>query len=290
LLTVKEILTNRDGVMMIATFSLSPAGAKRLIARGLINEPVFQQAMTHGRMIIAVGTTNSYIAEELGLISADEKPRFAAGIVSGGVPCVTAADTRFANICLENGHIIKDVSWEDFIMDFNQNDVFIKGANAFDTDGNAGVLLANPKGGTVGGSFGVLAARGCKLLVPVGHEKFIPSCTAAARLMGINRLDYSLGQRCGLALLPAGFARIYTEIDALKTLFAVEATIVAAGGVSGSEGSVMLAIDGPDEAVKDALALARSLLKEKPLSVPRQSCKDCRVSSNCVFKEIPPKD
>ncbi len=136
--------------MMIATFSLSPAGAKRLIARGLINEPVFQQAMTHGRMIIAVGTTNSYIAEELGLISADEKPRFAAGIVSGGVPCITAADTRFANICLENGRIIKEVSWEEFIMDFNRDDVFVKGANAFDADGNAGVLLANPKGGTVG--------------------------------------------------------------------------------------------------------------------------------------------
>ena len=82
---------------MIATFSLPPAGAKRLIARGIINEPVFQQALTHGRMIISVGTTNSYIAEELGFISADEKPRFAAGIVSGGVPCVTDADTRYAN-------------------------------------------------------------------------------------------------------------------------------------------------------------------------------------------------
>jgi len=272
--------------MMIATFSLSPAGAKRLIARGLINEPVFQQAMTYGRIIIGVGTTNSYIAEELGFISADDKPRFAAGIVSSGVPCVTDANTRLANACLENGRI-KEVSWEEFIKDFGRDDVFVKGANAFDANGNAGVLVANPLGGTVGGSFGVLAARGCMLLVPVGHEKMIPSCTAAARVMGINRLDYSLGQRCGLALLPAGFARIYTEIDALKTLFGVEATIVAAGGVSGSEGSIMVAIDGPNDAVKDALALARTLLKEKPLSVPRQSCKNCLASANCAFKNKP---
>ncbi|MDD3268386.1 MAG: hypothetical protein PHX14_03625 [Syntrophomonadaceae bacterium] len=269
--------------MMIATFSLSPAGAKRLIARGLINEPGFQRAMTHGRMIIGVGTTNSYIAEELGFISADEKPRFAAGIVSGGVPCVTDADTRFANLCLENGQL-KEVSWEEFIIDFGRDDVFVKGANAFDANGNAGVLVANPMGGTIGGSFGVLAARGSKLLVPVGHEKMIPSCTAAAQMMGINRLDYSLGQRCGLALLPAGFAWIYTEIDALKTLFGVAATIVAAGGVNGSEGSVMVAIDGPNDTVKDALALARTLLKEKPLSVPRQSCKECWAGANCVFK------
>lgn len=272
--------------MMIATFSLSPAGAKRLIARGLINEPVFQQAMTHGRMIISVGTTNSYIAEELGLISTDEKPRFAAGVVSGGVPCVTDTDTRLANMCLENGRI-REVPWDEFIMDFDRDDVFVKGANAFDANGNAGVLLANPMGGTVGSSFGVLTARGCKLLVPVGHEKMIPSCTAAVHMMGINQLDYSLGQRCGLALLPAGFARIYTEIDALKTLFGVETTIVAAGGVSGSEGSVMFAIDGPNDAVKDALKLARILLKEKPLFVPRQSCKECLASVNCVYKNKP---
>jgi len=276
-------IDKQEGVMMIATFSLSPAGAKRLIARGLINEPVFQDAMAHGRMIISVGTTNSYIAEELGFISADEKIRFAAGIVSGGVPCVTSADTRFVNMCLENGKI-KEVSWEEFIMDFGRDDVFVKGANAFDANGNAGVLVANPMGGTIGGSFGVLAARGCKLLVPVGHEKMIPSCTAAAQVMGINRLDYSLGQRCGLALLPAGFAWIYTEIDALKTLFGVEATIVAAGGVSGSEGSVIVAIAGPNDAVKDALALARTLRKEKALSVPRQSCKECWASANCVLK------
>lgn len=269
--------------MMIATFSLSPAGAKRLIARGVINEPVFQQTMTQGRIIIGVGTTNSYIAEELGLISADDKPRFAAGIISKGVPCVTEAGTRLANICLENGHV-KDVPWEEFIRDFSRNDVFVKGANAFDANGNAGVLVANPMGGTVGGSFGILTARGCKLLVPVGHEKMIPSCTAAARMMGINRLDYSLGQRCGLALLPAGFANIYTEIDALKTLFGVEAAIVAAGGVSGSEGSVMLAIDGPKDGVKNALALTRTLLKEKPLFVPKQSCQNCLSSANCLFK------
>ncbi len=271
---------------MIATFSLSPAGAKRLIARGLINEPVFQQALKNGRVIISVGTTNSYIAEELGFMSTEDKPRFAAGIVSSGLPCVTDPDTRLAHICLENGKT-KEISWDEFIMDFDRDDVFVKGANAFDASGNAGVLLANPVGGTVGASFGVLAARGCRLLVPVGHEKMIPSCTAAARVMGINRLDYSLGQRCGLALLPAGFARIYTEIDALKTLFGVEATIVAAGGVSGSEGSVMLAIDGPNNAVKDALALARTLLKEKPLSVPKQSCKDCSAGATCSFINKP---
>ncbi len=271
---------------MIATFSLSPAGAKRLIARGLINEPIFRHALSRGRVIISLGSTNSYIAEELGLITASDKSRFAAGIVSGGIACVTADETRMTNLCLENGRIVAGVPWEDFLREFDRDDLFIKGANAFDTDGNAGILLANPQGGTIGASYGILAARGCKLLLPLGHEKLIPSCTTAARLMGIKQIDYSLGRRCGLALLPAGFARIYTEIDALRSLFSVEAGVVAAGGVGGSEGAVTLAVEGPEEAVKNALALARSLLKEKPLFVPRRPCKDCLESDYCTFKGL----
>lgn len=269
---------------MIATFSLTPAAAKRLIARGLVGEPEFRQTFENGRMIIGVGTTNSYIAEELGLISSDEKSRFAAGIVSGGLPCVSDPETRMTNMCLEKGHR-KDLLWDEFVTTFERDDVFIKGANAFDSEGNAGILMASPLGGTIGGAFGVLASRGCQLIIPVGHEKLIPSCAAAARVMGIYRVDSCLGQRCGLAVLPPGFGRLYTEIDALHTLFGLEATVVAAGGISGSEGSVMLAVEGEEKPVKQALALARSLLKEKPVSIPKQKCRDCWATDNCVFKK-----
>ncbi|MEN6347774.1 MAG: hypothetical protein ABFD08_00040, partial [Syntrophomonas sp.] len=62
---------------------------------------------------------------------------------------------------------------------------------------------------------------------------------------------------------------------------------VAAGGVNGSEGSVMVAINGSNDSVKNALTLARTLLKEKPLSVPKQSCKNCLANSHCVFKNKP---
>lgn len=256
---------------MIATFVLSPAAAKRLIARGVINTPVFKQAYAQGRVIICVGTTNAYIAHELGLITDEERRLFAAGVISGGLPCVTG-DNRLSHICLENGRRV-ETDWVEFLNGFGRDDVFIKGANAFDAAGNAGVLIANPMGGTVGASFGILAARGSQVIIPVGHEKMIPSCPAAARLMGINRVDSSLGLRCGLAILP--FGRVYTETDALDTLFGVEATIVSAGGVGGSEGSVMLAVEGANQQVQAALTMARSLLKEKPLAVAKQSCKNC---------------
>ncbi len=265
---------------MIATFVLSPAAAKRLIARGVINDPIFKQAYTEGKVIICVGTTNSYIAHELGLINAEEQGLFATGVISKGLPCVTA-DHRLSHICLEKGQRI-EADWAEFLNGFERDDVFIKGANAFDAGGNAGVLMASPGGGTVGASFGILAARGSQVIIPVGHEKMIPSCQAAAKVMGIKRIDNSLGLRCGLAILPGG--QIYTEIDAIKTLFGLEATVVSAGGTGGSEGGVMLAVEGEKQQVQAALRMARSLMKEKPLSVTKQSCKNCIMDSPCDFK------
>ena len=54
------------------------------------------------------------------------------------------------------------------------NDVVIKGANAIDPDGIAGVMLANPVGGTTGNITGPVMAKGINLVIPVGLEKSIP--------------------------------------------------------------------------------------------------------------------
>ncbi len=267
---------------MIATIALTPAAAKRLIARGLINTPEFARAYHSGRIIISVGTTNAYIAEELGLLAPDDKVRFAAGIVNPGIPCATAAETRLAAICLEQGALV-DKPWEQFLTEFERDDVFIKGANALDSAGNTAILLANPLGGTIGTAFGVLAARGSRVLIPVGHEKMIPSCPAAAQVMGISRMDDSMGLRCGLVSLP--FGRAYTEIDALDTLFGIQATVVAAGGTGGGEGSVMLALHGGEDGVVAALSLAKGLLKEKALRTVRQACKDCFMETKCYIHQ-----
>ncbi len=55
-------------------------------------------------------------------------------------------------------------------------DVFIKGANALDANGTAGILLAHPAGGTIGAALGAVMARGANLpiLTPL-----VECCTAA---------------------------------------------------------------------------------------------------------------
>lgn len=263
---------------MLAAFALSSAGAKRLIAQGVCGLPEMKNALQHGRVIIAGGTTNAYIVEELGLHSFENKALYTAGIITNGRPCITPADQRISPMCLEKGQRL-DVPWEEFLAGFGRDDVFIKGANAIDASGVAGILMANPSGGTIGGSIGILAARGANLIVPVGHEKMIPSCRAAAETLGIMKIDESLGMRTGFMMLPYG--RIITEIQALEILFRVKGTVVAAGGVGGMEGSVMMTVEGPEERVRKALALAKRLIREKPISGARSSCKDCPLP--CSF-------
>lgn len=263
---------------MLAAFALSSAAAKRLIARGVCELPEMKKAIEHGRVIITGGTTNAYIVEELGLQSLDNKALYTAGIITDGRPCITPADTRISPICIEKGQKV-ELPWEEFLAGFGRDDVFVKGANAIDASGSAGILMGSPIGGTIGTSLGILAARGANLIVPVGHEKMIPSCREAADIMGIMKLDESLGMRTGFMMLPYG--KVVTEIQAIETLFKLKATVVAAGGVGGMEGSVMIAVEGPDERIKKILTLVKKLIREKSISGARSNCKDCPLP--CSF-------
>ncbi|MGE5372163.1 MAG: hypothetical protein ACM3QZ_09260 [Solirubrobacterales bacterium] len=264
---------------MRATFVLAPAGAKRLIARGVLQDPDLKRALASGRVIIAGGTTNGYIAEELGLLDPESKPVYTAGVITGGVMCISPVEQRVAPICLENGQRV-ETPWETFLQQFGPDDVFLKGANALDAGYQAGILLGSPTGGTTGTALGVLAARGCHLILPVGHEKMIPSCEEAAEWMGIDRIDESLGMRCGFLAVPYG--RVFTEIEALHLLFGVRSRVVAAGGIGGSEGSVMFAVEGEAGAVERTVDAVRNLIKEKPLTGRKTRCADCLVP--CSFR------
>jgi len=61
---------------------------------------------------------------------------------------------------------------------------------------------------------------------------------------------------------------VVTEIQALKVLWGVSATHVATGGLGGSEGSVVLTIEGMEEDVDRAFALVKALKGEPTLSLP----------------------
>ncbi len=69
--------------------------------------------------------------------------------------------------------------------------------------------------------------------------------------------------------MPVVSARVVTEIQALEILSGVHAVHVASGGVGGSEGSVVIALEGSDETVRRAFELVKSMKGEPPIGMPR---------------------
>ncbi|MFH1486389.1 MAG: hypothetical protein ABIH46_09980 [Chloroflexota bacterium] len=240
---------------------LNPAESKRLIAKAVAALPEVKRAMKKGRVIISRGTTNAFVAEEI-LGETIHKVRFAAGIVSMGELGVVPEAERLEPQALVNGKPSQE-SFRHVLQDFDADDVFIKGANAVDMWGNAGILVGNEESGTIGSAWPILTARGSILIVPVGLEKLIPSVIEAAAGCGTRRWKYCMGTRVGFVTLTN--AQVVTEIQALEVLAGVVASHVASGGIGGSEGAVVLALEGSDGQVSKAFELVKSVKGEVPV-------------------------
>jgi hypothetical protein len=246
-------------------FTLIPSESKQLIAKAVVELPEVQFALKHGRIVIGLGSTNGYIVQEL-LGKKVDAEHHVAGWITNGELQTQARELRPKGTILIEGKSV-DTKAEDVIQEFTASDVLIKGANALDVSGVAGVLMASEVGGTIGKVMGILAARGAHLIIPVGLEKLIPSVDTAVEMLGIGRIDDALGKKVGM--MPLTFGRVITELDALDILFGVKAVHVASGGILGSEGAVTIAIEGDTKPVDKALDLIRIIKGDETIAQRR---------------------
>mgnify|MGYP003969108639 CR=1 FL=1 len=79
--------------------------------------------------------------------------------------------------------------------------------------------------------------------------------------------------------IDAGLAALEREP---KTLAGVEAKHIASGGIGGSQGSVVIAVQGPDDAVKKAIAVAESVKGEPAVEALMGECDDCPYET-CAY-------
>lgn len=267
---------------MRALLLLTPPESKRLIAKAIASLDEVQNAKERGHILIAHGSTNLYVAEEI--IGTDvvsnlfDRDTFLSGLIIRGTLCATFQDEKPNLLVLDHGVPIPPApTMVELLGDFGPNSVFIKGANAVDPTGKAGVLLGHPEGGSMGWAMGIIMARGLQLLVPVGLEKLVPSVDEAVDLLGQERLDYTQGNRVGM--MPLSGATVITELDALNLLCSVRTTHVASGGTGGSEGSVAIIAEGYDSQVEKAIGLVESIKGEPPLQPRKGFCKNCASAS-----------
>ncbi len=260
---------------MKAAVVLTPPMSKRLIARGVARYPDVSQALERGRILITLGTTNAFVAEELtGRPVA--KQSFAAGFIDrrwnvnekmGSLP-TGATDASSdplgrGEILIDHGVAVSPPPDPGALVETlggAHGDVLIKGGNALDPFGNVGVLMAHPGGGTVGKYYALAVARGVTVILPISLAKMISgSVLDLASEMGQQALDRTMGLPCGMHPITG---TVITEIEAVELLFGVEAFHVASGGVGDGAGSVSLLLKGESSAVEKAFEEIRLLSKQ----------------------------
>jgi hypothetical protein len=248
-----------------ALVMLLPRESKRLLARAVLQMPEVKRVLEDGWFVVSRGVTPAYILEELTGQAAD-KGNSTAGIVTSGRLASVIEEDRLGPWVFKDGDL-SETPAPQALGQFRARDVSIKGANAVDHNGNIGVLAADGAGGTVGGIWGTLTARGSHWLAPVSLERLVPDVIEAARVCGNHLWDLTMGQAAGL--MPIVNAQVVIEIQALEILTGVTATHVASGGVAGSEGAVILSLSGEESVVREAFALLEGIKGEEQFEAPR---------------------
>lgn len=247
-------------------FVLTPAAGKRLIGKAIAKHSAIVKALKKGTIVIIAGTTNGYVAEELlkelGQLKAFKRDNFYRGIILPPHRPTTSTgrsydESKFpGDVVITKGVYQKGKTIFDVVNDLCEGDVILKGANAVNlVQRRAAILIGDPKAGTIGASLPAVVGRRVKLIVPVGLEKRVyENLDDLAATMNVPGVQ-------GPRFLPVP-GEIFTELDAIELLTGASASLVAAGGVSGAEGSVWLAVNGKPAQEKDAEALIKSVINE----------------------------
>lgn len=247
-------------------FVLTPAAGKRLIGKGIAQHAAVVKALKKGTLVIIAGTTNGYVAEEilkeLGQAKAFKRDHFYRGIIlppdrPKSVSGRSYDESKFpGDVVIKNGVYQKGKTIFDVVNDLCEGDVIFKGANAVDlVQKRAAILIGAPNAGTIGASLPIVVGRRVKLILPVGLEKRIyENIDDLAAKMNAPGAQ-------GPRLMPVP-GEIFTELDAIELLTGAKASLVAAGGVCGAEGSIWLTVSGKTAQEKAAEALIQSVINE----------------------------
>ena len=245
---------------------LNPQVSRRLIGKATAACGLLQSAWKEGMVIIARSISTAYVSEELLGVTIENKANQTVGFVGEGITNAHVGPPPCTDHVFINGQSVENADSTQEINKFKQGDVFIKGANAVDHTGTAGIWVASSVGGTVGMSWHIVTPRRAEYIIPCGLEKMVPCVMDSYQHSGLEHYKYSTGLPAALVPVPA--AKVITEIQAVGILFDVAAYHVASGGVAGSEGSVHLAIEGDEDKVEAAFNYIKSIRNEAPIGPP----------------------
>lgn len=251
-------------------FVLTVAEGKRLIARGLLNNPLVQRAIKDGQILLKGGTTVSAVSEALG-----GPPLYISGrITPGGFRTAAQRNTGPSWLLWRAGQGLALNDTEAVIAaarSMKPHDIVITGANIIDHEGRAALMVGSPLGAERCWVINLLAAEGVPVFIAAGLEKLCPSVPAAVAAASRQTIDCSQGMAVGLLPLSG---RLFTELEAVKSLASVKATAIGSGGIDGVEGGTAIVVEGDREEVEKLATIVRAI-KGAKTSGTAESLRSC---------------
>jgi len=279
---------------MLAQIVLTPAESKKLIAKAVAGSEPVREAARKGIVALHPSSSTYFIVEEI----TGAKPKtnyWACGVVTPRGMCVEMAMALGAGLApeeatadpgglqgtwvIEKGRLGAGEKLSSLLYRMTPSDVYVKGVNALDPQGNVGILFG------LEGSMGYIQTarkkRGFTIVYPAGLEKLIPiPVKAAAKEAKVNRYESGMGMPVGLYPCPPGVT--IDEVRAIEILSGASAVPIASGGLGGAEGAITLVLKGKDDEVKAALDFVEQSKGARLPDLRLCNCSACPVP-NCRF-------
>ena len=256
--TAEKSLPRIESGDAVANVNLTVAEGKRLIAKGIANHPQIKLLLKKGTIVITNGTTNTYIAEELVALSAPRGSFVTGHVVPNNRASISEGLPRMSYITIVNGEQV-ELSSDEAMKKTQKGDIVFKGANLLNYEKKQAAVCI---GGTSGGTMALIQETEAHVIVPVGLEK---------ETFGDLHAYAKLFDECPTETTPkpriwvhSEDVEIFTEIEAIKTVAAVNIAPYASGGIAGREGGVSLIIYGKQDEVQKALDFVSSAQGEVP--------------------------
>lgn len=284
---------------MLAQVVLTPTESKKLISKAIAGMRLVRSAAAEGMVVVQPSSSTYFLIEELTGIKPDSN-YWVCGIVTPRGTCmemgtmigdyfpgdIKAGPGEFRNWwVIRHGSLIKGEKISGILEQVKSTDVFIKGVNSIDPQGNIGILIGDPaEGGPLGYIFSAWRKKSFNWVFPVGLEKLIPvNIHEASREAKLAKYDYAMGLPTGLFVCPVDKTiNKVNEIDAIKMLSGAIAIPISAGGLGGAEGAITMVIRGDKEQVTNAIEVIE---QSKGAELPQLrliNCSDC-PSKHCKF-------
>jgi hypothetical protein len=279
---------------MLAQIVLTPAESKKLIAKAIARLDAVQQAAKKGIVALHPSSSTYFIIEEI----TGSKPKtnyWVCGVVTPRGMCVEMAMVLGAGLTpdeesadpgalqgtwvIEKGQLGGEEKLSSLLYRMTPSDVYVKGVNALDREGNVGILFG------LAGSMGYIQAarkkRKFTIVYPAGLEKLIPiPVKEAAKEAKLNRYESGMGMPVGLFPCPTGVT--VNEVRAIEILSRASAIPIASGGLGGAEGAITLVLKGKTDEVKTALDFVEQSKGARLPDLRLCNCNACPVP-NCRF-------